>query len=240
MGASAYETHVLLVIYVVVIPEVAYRHQTFAHVVLQLNIEAPFRHSAHLTFEYLAKSVLEILGLLVLDRRALGLCSQLFHVAAVLAVFLILSLYHASASIVEIAVEQTVHHRIRIAADRRGKMRVVVEGKSVVTDVLGRIDRLCHRSDGKSREQVLLRTVVNILHQLVDALCHCLVVAHCLYLVAEARSHACKAHHLLLCRLVMHSIDEGLGLLADAVHSLAYRLCHSSVGKQHELLDELV
>ena len=165
--------------------------------------------------------------------------------------------HHGTTLLEEITIEQTMHHAVGITTNGRSEVGIEVESQAIVSDVLGGIDGLGLRADGKRGEHVLLRAVVDFLHQLVDALADLLVLRmiddirllateDALHIVAKASSKGCQAFELLLRRLVVDTIDERLGLLLhlaiDALrtHVLADGLGYRAVGQKHEFLDELV
>ena len=65
-------------------------------------------------------------------------------------------------------------------------MGIIVEGQTIVTNILCSVDGLGHRADGNHGEHILLWTVVNLGHQVIDALTDGLVVARGWHLVTKS------------------------------------------------------
>ena len=132
-----------------------------------------------------------------------------------------------------------MHHHVRITTDRRGKVRIVIECQPVVSDVVGRIGRLGHRTDRQRRNEVLLLLAVNRPHQLVDLLCHRLIALR-LHVVSEPNDKAAELCHLVRIRFVMDTVHKRPLAVLDPFPFLPDKFRHLTVGQQHELLDQLV
>ena len=134
--------------------------------------------------------------------------------------------------------EQTVHHRVGIAADGRCEVGVIVEAEAEVSDVVRRVFGLHHGTQGHALYQLALALAIHVVHQLVDALDHRLARAVGLHLQAEVDDELSERLHLLRIRVVVDTIGEHLGFLT--LRHAAYALGNGTVGQQHELLNELV
>ena len=121
----------------------AHGDESFAVVLIDFGINAKVGHAANRGIELFANLVCHEFHLLVLDAGTLGIGSQLLHVGGVLTESLVLLLAGALSAFL-VAGQQTMHHEVGIATDRGGEMCVVVEGKSVVTDVDGAVACLHH------------------------------------------------------------------------------------------------
>ena len=135
---------------------------------------------------------------------------------------------HASAS-GKIAVEQTVHHHIGIAAYRRCEVGVVLERQSVVTHIHGAIHCLCHRADGKCGYQLFLGTALDVAKQLIERTIHLVHRTRNLEFVSESHSYVGKVLHLLWVGRFVHAINKCLG--STLLGHYAYGFCHLTVGK---------
>ncbi len=164
---AAHETIIRLVEIIEIIGEVAHRHKTFALVLVKLDIESPFGNARNYTGKYLSETVVHVFDLLVLDGCALGIGGKLLHVGRVLALFLELLYIHASATC-EIALKKAVYHHVRIAADGRSKVGVVVETETIVADVRSGINSFCHGADSKCGKEILLTFTLDIHKHTVD------------------------------------------------------------------------
>ena len=187
-----------------------------------VNVAHTFRHKLHS---------------LILYRVALGVGSNLLHLRRVLAKLLVVLLV-GRASALLVACDESVNHRVGIAADRRCEVSVVVERQSEVTDIVYRILRLHHGAQRHGLYEVLLALTLARRHERVERLGECALRAVGLHLVAEL--HHELAQRLELCRVgvIVHTIRQRLRLLA--LCHLAYRFSHGAVGEEHELLDEFV
>ena len=182
------------------------------------------------------------LYLLVLHAGAFGAGGQLLHGAGVFAQGFVLLLADRAALIVEVLREQAVHHHVGVAADRRSEVRVVVEGQTVVADVVHGVACLLHGADGDADgdglDEVLLLLALYVVQQVVDGFGYVGLRARCAQLVAEAGDELGQRVELLGVGQVVDAVGEYFGLLA--LGHAAYLLGHGTVGQQHELLDQLV
>lgn len=121
----------------------------------RLDVHAPVAHARDMAVEELADFILHELHHFVLDRGAFGFGGDHFPLRGVYAEFLEGVAVGRFASF-EVAGQQPVDHHVRVAADRRGEMRVVGESEAVMTDVVGRVESLGHRTYGEVRNDVFL------------------------------------------------------------------------------------
>ena len=145
--------------------------------------------------------------------------------------------------IVEVEGQQPVYHCVRIAADRGSEMRVELEREAVVADVVGGVDRLCHRAQGDHLESVALRRALGLGQKRVQGLGDLATVAARPELEAEVADELAEARDLLRVRLAVYTVNKGLGFLVGlAVHPAGSgdELGHGTVRKKHELLDQPV
>ena len=236
--AATPQAVVLLIELVVVVVEVADGNHAFTLVLVQLYVEAPFGHTGDNALIDLTHMLGHELHLFVLHAGSFGRSGQLLHRTAVFAEGLILLLCHGMSTLVKILGEQPVHHHVGVATDRRSEVGVVVEGQTVMADVMHRVACLLHGAYRYRFNQVLLLASLHIIEQPVDALRYLTLVACGTYLVAKAGNELRQVIQLLRIGQVVDTVGEYLCLL-----SLRYAsnlLCHGAVGQQHELLHQLV
>ena len=118
-----------------------------------------------------------------------------------------------AAALLGILGEKAVNHHIGITADRRCEMRVIIHCQTIVTDVLGGIDSLRHRTDGKYGEHVLLAASLHILEQTVERAVNLLRTTVGIDLEAETLRYQRQVAHLLGIWIVVHTVDERFRLL---------------------------
>ena len=117
-----------------------------------------------------------------------------------------------------------------------------------MAEVFGIIAGLGHSPERKKLDRIIFRCVLGGSEQVVQLLGYFLSIGCRSHPVAEVADEVTEALDLLLVRLVMDTIHEGLRLLAGSLlRSLPYslaagrdKLCDGPVGKKHELLDEPV
>ena len=131
-----------------------------------------------------------------------------------------------------------MNHHVGITAYGRCEVGVIVEPKAVVADVFGCIDGLCHGPDGKHGDEVLLPFALHVLKHLVDGAVDLGGRTLGLQAVAESAGNGRKIGQLGCVGLVVNAIHERLPLAAALRLSDCGR--HGAVGKEHELLYELV
>ena len=136
--------------------------------------------------------------------------------------------------------QQAVHHHVRVPADRRGEVRVVIEGQPVVSDIRSRISRFGHRPDRKCRNEVLLLFAVNVRHQLVDVLGERFADGIAFHLVAEAHDETAQLGELVGIGFVVHAVDERAFAVLHPLAFTPHELGYFAVGQQHKLFDQLV
>ena len=165
--ASAHQTVVALVEVVVVIVEVVHRYHAFTVVLVNLAVDAIRLDAGDVGVVLVAYLVGHELHHLVLDAVALSLLGGLFHVGAVLAEFFVLLLI-CRASAIQVFRQQTVHHRVGIAADGRREVRIVLECQTVVTDVVRRVLGFHHGAQGNGLDEFLLLLTLAAVHQCIQ------------------------------------------------------------------------
>ena len=237
MVATTTEQEVLLVKVVVVIIKITHGHHALAVVGVYLGVDAIAGDAADMCVVHLADMVTHELHHLVLDGITLSVLCDLFHIGAVLAELLIV-FFVGRAPALLIFCQQPVHHRVGIAADWRGEVSVILKSQSEVSDVVHTVLCLHHRTQSHTLHELLLALALTLVHELVDTLGHGTTCAVGLDLISELYDELSERLHLLRIRVVVDTIREYLGLLAlgHTAHTLGYR----AVGKEHELLDELV
>ena len=156
------ETEVRLIIDVVVIGEITCRYQSFALILLQLDVEAPVSQPRDDAREGLTQAGDHVLDLLVLDRGALGIGCHTLHLRGMVTLILQRSGIRRRLTLDEVACEEAVHHQVRVATDRRGEVRIAIEAKAVVTDMRRGIACLSHRADSEHRQHILLGLTLDI------------------------------------------------------------------------------
>ena len=117
-------------------------------------------------------------------------------------------------------------------------MRIVVKAQSVVSDIVGGIDRLLHSAKRCHFNEVLNAVASHVLQQCVEALCHIGFLALSLEVEAKAGSHSRQIVQFVGVGHVVDTVGERLGLFAFLGDAHAFS--HCAVGQQHELLHQLV
>ena len=134
--------------------------------------------------------------------------------------------------------QEAVDHRIGVAANGRGEVRIVIEHEAVVTDVVRAVTGLHHGAQGHELHDILLLLALHVGEETVQALRHLRLTALRAELIAELGDKAAQLLELLGVGHVVDAIDENLGLLVPG-HT-AYLFGHTAVGQEHKLLDQLV
>ena len=166
--SAAYEAVVALVAVVVVVIEVVHGHESLAVVLVDFAVDAIRLNAADVRLVDVAYLVGHEFHHLVFDGVALGVGSGLLHIARVLAQFLVMLLVGAAPALL-VTGEQAVNHRVGVAADGTGEVGVVVEGQSVVPDVVHAVARLHHRPQRHRLDEVLLARALAGGHECVEA-----------------------------------------------------------------------
>ena len=138
MMAAADKTVVALIKLVVVIVEIVHGHHALTVVLVNLTIDALRLDATDVRRIDIADLVGHELHHLVLDGVALGIGGYLLHVAGVLAQLLVMVLVGTAPSLL-VTGEQPVDHRVGIAADGAGEMGIVVEGQTIVADIVNTV-----------------------------------------------------------------------------------------------------
>ena len=79
-----------------------------------------------------------------------------------------------------------MHHHVRIAADGRGEVGIIVECQSIVPDVVHGIACLLHGADRYGFDEILFFLPLNIIQQVVDGFGHIRFGSAGAQLIAEA------------------------------------------------------
>ncbi len=64
--------------------------------------------------------------------------------------------------------QNPMHHQIGVAANGRGEVRIMIEGKSVMSDVLRGVYGLGHAANGEVLQNILLRFALDLGHEAVQ------------------------------------------------------------------------
>ncbi len=168
---------------------------------------------------------------------ALSILRDLFHIAAMLTILLVLLLVGRTCPIL-IFRQQTVYHQVGITTDGRGEVGVIVEGEAIVTDIMDTVLGLHHRPEGNGLDGILLTCALGIGHQGIERFRDGSLGAAGLHPIAELRHELSQVLQFLRIRLVVDTIRQRLGLCALLHPSDA--LSDGLVGQQHKFLDEFV
>ena len=209
----------------------------FAVILIDFSVDAIAGDARDMGIELLAYLVAHEFHHLILDALALCLLCNLLHVAGVFAEFLVVVAVGGASSLL-IAREEAVHHRVGIAAYRRGEMGVVVEGQSVVTDIVSGVFGFHHGAEGHHLDGILLAAAVTVVHQPVERLGDGSLSSCGLHAVAELGSKLSQCLQFGGIGLVVYSIGQSLGFL-PLLH-FPHPFCHGAIGQQHEFLYEFV
>ena len=112
-------------------------------------------------------------------------------------------------------------------------MGVVFECKTVVTEILDIISGLGHGPERQEFDGIVFRSVLCRSKQGIQFLGNFLSISGRSHPVAKISDEVAQTLHLLLIRLIMHTIDKSLLGLGD-------ELGHTSVGQKHEFLNKPV
>ena len=134
-----------------------------------------------------------------------------------------------------------MHHHVGVAADRRRKVRVVVEREPIVPHILGAVHGFGHGPHRKRFQHVGLGRTLDLAQQVVDGAPH-VAGAVDLHGVAERTHKLAEGNKFFGVGLVVDAVNHGpRGLLGAGVGLFsAGEHRHFAVGEQHEFFDELV
>ena len=131
-----------------------------------------------------------------------------------------------------------MHHHVRIAADGGSEVRIIVERQTIVAYIVGRIFSLLHSPDGDRFDQILFRLALDGVEQVVDAFGNIRLRTLGLQVISEAADEGGEVLHLVGIGEFVDTIDEGLFRLA--LWRTTDKFCYGAVGKEHELLNQLI
>ena len=245
--ASSHELVVALVELVVVTIEVVHAHHAFAVVLVDLAIKSIGLNARDVSVELQAYLVSHELHHLIFYRLTLSVLSRLLHCTRMFAQLLVVVLVHRASTLL-IAGEQSVYHGVGVTAYRRCEVSVVVESQTIVPNVVSRIFGFHHGTQGKHLHKFLLALSLHVVHKLVEILAYSTTCAARLHLIAERHKSCAQRLQFLRVGLVVNTINEGLGSFACLARlssfacftHLTNEFSHCAIGKQHELLNELV
>ena len=234
---TTYNHVVLLVEVVVVVTQVANRYHSFTVGLVNLGIDTVRLDAADMCIVGITNLVGHKLYHLVLDRVALSIHGYLLHVAAVLAELLVLILVGRTGTILILG-KQTVNHHVGITTDGRSEVRVVVECKSIVTDIVYAILGFHHGTQSNSLNGILLACTFGLRHQGVKRLGDSTLGTGSFYLIAELSHKLAQILQLLWIWLVVNTVGQRLcfNTLLHATDTFGHRF----IGQQHEFLNQLV
>ena len=207
-------------------------HQAL-NTVLQLNEHTKGRYAGNNAVKFFADMVchifahLEVNGCTLRIRRRtltnrrmvsnnVQLIAQLFGIC-----FLQCGLCHPGA-------QQAMHNQVRITADWRGKVRIILRRQAKVSDIIRLINSLLHGAQRYRSYQAFFRTAGDFLHGLLNILRLRFFLGNKLNI--EVCQQLGELLHFFLAWNIMHAVDERPVLIKHVL-----RNCF--VGRQHELLD---
>ena len=116
-------------------------------------------------------------------------------------------------------------------------MRIIIEGQSVVSDVMCRIPCFHHGTQCHRLNEFLLFLSLTVVHQCVQRLGNSSFGTRGLHLITKLDHKLTQCFQLCGVRLVMNTIRQslGFGTLLHPTHTLSNR----TVSKQHELFNQL-
>ena len=239
-GSFAHKAVALRINAVVVVAKLAQPHQSLAGGFGNFDKDAPVGDTRNYSVKGFAYKLLHIHGLHVLHRRAFCVGCILLPKRTVLAE-LLKGLGLGRRFAVKAVLKKAVHQHIRVSANRRGKMGIVVKGKAVVPHVGRSINGLGHGPHGKRFKHVGFGRTLDLTKEFVDGFAH-VARAVDLHLVAERTHELAERNQLhrvgMVVNAVNHSARDLLGLC-----SRLFAACkdgYLAVGEQHKLLNELV
>src|SRR5256885_6580178 len=157
---------------VIVVGHRRYVNKALDEVLDQLDEETEGRDPSDEALELVADLVGHELDLLPLQQLALrivgaplhlrGVASDLWQLLGPLLARLV------GQQLVARRPQRTMHHEIRIAANRRREMCVARSRKAEVSEVLGSVARLLHGAQHQHRNRLFFRFAVNLLQQLLE------------------------------------------------------------------------
>ena len=123
-------------------------------------------------------------------------------------------------------------------------MGVIFESQTIVPDIMCRIFRFHHGSQGNGLDEVLLLLTLTGIHQRIQRLRDSTLGTCRLHLIAELDNKLTQGFQLGGVGLVVNAIDKGflsfwLWALGFWLIHFAYMFSNGAVGKQHKFLDEL-
>ena len=204
--------------------------------IVELDEDTEGRDAADDAREFLADELRHVLDLLHVRRLALCLDGDAFALRSVVRNLrqhraqLRLALCRDAARRKRLA-QQTVHDEVRIAANRRGEVRVVASGQAEVAEAHVAVACLLHRAQRHRADDALFRLALDLLEHLLDV--HRLDVSRLRLMneESEGTEQVVEALDLLVRRLFMHAVHERLML---RVHVTSHRL----IRDQHALFDD--
>ena len=112
---------------------------------------------------------------------------------------------------VEVHLQEPVHHRVRITADRRSEMCIELESEAIMSDIVSAVAGLCHRTQCEDFDRAELRLVLGLCKESVQCLRKFPSVLRCLHSISEVTGECPESGHFLLVWLIMDTIYESLG-----------------------------
>ena len=205
--------------------------------VVELDEDAERRDARDDAIELLADELRHVLDLLHVGRLALRLDGDALALGGPVRdvgerrAQLLLALARQRAAALERLAQQAVHDEVRIAADRRGEVRVVARGEAEVAETLRRVARLLHRAQRDGLDDARLRLSLDLFEHLLHV--HRPDVARLVLMDEEAEraEQVVEVLDLLLGRLLVHAVHERQVLL---IHVLGDGL----IRREHALLDD--
>ena len=120
-----------------------------------------------------------------------------------------------------------MHHQVGITTYGRGKVGIIVERQTVVTDIYSRIDRLRHSSYSYRLHQIFLRLSLYVGQQTINTLRKVCFAALGLDFISESGDKSGERSHLVGIGQVVYPIDKRFGLFP--VFGFTDKFCYRAI-----------
>ena len=140
-------------------------HQSFAFMLYCFHPKSKAGNTTDHPFKFFSQIILHVLYLLVFIGSSFRFHRRPFPFTAMLAFFF--QFFIRMNRLFSIHLQNTMHHHIRIAADRRSKMTIMLKAQSIMADIFCSVFCFCHCADTQLFQHMLFRFAMYIFQQLI-------------------------------------------------------------------------
>ena len=104
-----------------------------------------------------------------------------------------------------------MYHHVGVTTNRRGEVGIVGESKTIVPDIVGRINRFGHGTNGEGLDERLSRFTLAVIQERIDMFVGSFAIAGEFEVETKTLDEIAQLAYFFGIRVVMNTINEWFG-----------------------------